>query len=228
MENDIFLIASTIYTGGNAWSYTAVRSTYSPEERFQQSLEAIQTIREKVPNAKILFVEASKLLPDMEETLRQQVDYYLNTYEKEDIRYATFTSERKGWGEVKQCIAGVEFIQENKTPFTRLFKLSGRYSLNSYFHLDNFSKDSFVLNKVLKGSVCHPTVLYSVPFCFIDKFQQILCTCNDMYEKGVHGLEVILPPLCQPAMYIPCVGTEGYVAVSKDIFYSPKPEDCLD
>ena len=55
--NDLVLITSVINTGKVGWSYTQTRSSYSPEERYNQSLQTIDSIRKYLPGAKIVFLE---------------------------------------------------------------------------------------------------------------------------------------------------------------------------
>ena len=38
---DIFVITSVINTGNNRWSYTDIRSCYTPEERLAQTIQTI-------------------------------------------------------------------------------------------------------------------------------------------------------------------------------------------
>lgn len=223
---DIFCITSIIKTGNKEWSYIPTRSVYSPEERFQQTLQTIQSIRERAPEAKILLVEASQLSNDMTSTLQEKVDYFLDLHENQDVCLACFETDRKGWGEAKKTIEAIKYLKENNISFRRFFKISGRYFLNSFFSLDNFSMDTFTFNKQLKGSTSHPTVLYSVPFCLVSNFQKALLQCDTLYQTEPHGYETILPPRCTPAIYIPCVGVAGYVAIDNS-FYSPTPADVL-
>ena len=51
--NDLVLVTSVINTGKVGWSYTQTRSSYSPEERYNQSLQTIDSIRKYLPGAKM-------------------------------------------------------------------------------------------------------------------------------------------------------------------------------
>jgi hypothetical protein len=55
MKN-LVLITSVICIENKPLSYTNVRSIYSHQERFEQTKKTIETIREKIPNAKIFVV----------------------------------------------------------------------------------------------------------------------------------------------------------------------------
>jgi hypothetical protein len=87
-STDLFMITSVINTGNTPWSYSAVRSAFSIEERFQQTLHTIQSIRDKVPSSVILLVECSELSAEMEDTLKSKVEHYLQCYTMEHVRAA--------------------------------------------------------------------------------------------------------------------------------------------
>src|SRR3989344_7875980 len=53
-----FIITSVIYPKpGKQVQYNGIRSIFSPEERAEQTLRTVESIRLKVPGAKIILVE---------------------------------------------------------------------------------------------------------------------------------------------------------------------------
>ena len=58
---NLVLITSIIATPNIPLSYTPTRSVFTHNERFEQTKYTIQSIKEKIPNAKIFIVECSFL-----------------------------------------------------------------------------------------------------------------------------------------------------------------------
>ena len=111
--NNLVLITSVICIENKPLSYTNVRSVYSHEERFNQTQKTIQTIREKIPNSKILIVECSNLNEDITRYLVKNSDYFLNLYNNEQIRNST-TGLSKALGEGTMTICAINYIKHNK------------------------------------------------------------------------------------------------------------------
>ena len=76
--NNLVLITSIIKTPNTPLSYTNKRSIYSHEERYEQTKKTIQSVREKIPNVKILMVECSDLNEIQRDYLTRHCDYFLN------------------------------------------------------------------------------------------------------------------------------------------------------
>lgn len=57
--NNIFLITSVINTPHKPLSYSKIMSVFTREERCNDTKETIKSIKEKIPNCKIMIVECS-------------------------------------------------------------------------------------------------------------------------------------------------------------------------
>jgi hypothetical protein len=216
MTSDIFIITSVINTGNNPWSYTGLRSCFTPEERLNQTIKTIETIRDLNDNTKIMLVECSNLDESSENILRSKVDYFIQTYNIEDIRKSCLETNKKGYGEIKKLQEACKFIKNNNISFNRLFKISGRYFLNKLFDKNKYdieSKFTFKMFNNNNGS----TVLYSVPYSLFDMYIEKLNYCSNFYENNPPtGIETLIPIMCQPRRDIEVLGVSGSVAVLND------------
>lgn len=215
-QTDLFIITSVINTGNIPWSYCSVRSAFSVEDRFKQTLHTIQSIRDRKDHSAIMLVECSYLSQEMEEILMKSVDYYIQCYKNDDIRLACINNGLKGYGEAMKTLAAVQYINLNQISFQRIFKISGRYYLDSFFSKDSYSLDqySFKLYNNVNGS----TVLYSVPYCLIEDFEHSLKSIITIYQKnGARGYETLLPIMCNPKKLVDTLGVCGYVAIPDPI-----------
>lgn len=218
--NDLVLITSVINTGVQPWSYTPTRSVYTPDERFNQTLDTIKSIRTYFPSAKILLVESSEIPEEFTKTLIEKTDYFLNINNDEYARKACLESNMKGYGEGVQTRFAIEYIVQHTISFNRLFKISGRYFLTDKFKLENFSTDKFTFKRRVDthdGRVVISTVLYSVPQTLLEYFYKAICYVIQCYEtRGERGYEEALPILCEPREEIETTGAGGLIAVVKD------------
>ena len=82
--DNLILETSIINTPDIPLSYSNIRSYYTNEERFQQTVNTIKTIKDKIPNAKIMIVECSNLEQDKLLYLTQNCDYFLNLIDQPD------------------------------------------------------------------------------------------------------------------------------------------------
>jgi len=213
MSEDLFLITSVINTGFKPWTYTGIRSIYTPEQRLDQTInETISSIRSYSPSSKIFLIECSNLCKEDEDKLINASDYYLNMYQDEEVRKSCLESNKKGYGEVMLTLRALEYIKKNNIEFKRLFKISGRYYLTKNFNESNFSKSLYTFNN--KNS----TVLYSVPFSRSDEFYSKMNHIKTEYEKTSSlGLENILPRI-EPKETIPVLGVAGLVAIDRTTY----------
>lgn len=218
---DIFLVSSVIQTGSNAWSYTHVRSVFTPQERFEQTLQTISSIRALKDGSRIIVCECSPLDEAMEQILREKSDIYLNCYHDPEIQEACIHTNKKGYGELLQTKYALHYLDTHAVNYKRMFKISGRYWLTSAFDKTRFSTTDYTFNEILPNSTCHPTVLYSVPYYLKSHFHDVINECNEIYRREPIGLEVILPPRCLPKQPIHGVGVAGYVAVDGSLYSTP-------
>jgi hypothetical protein len=215
MNSDLFVITSVINTGSNPWSYTNQRSCFTKEERFQQTLQTIDSIRRLQDDSKIMLVECSLLTEQETATIQSKVDYFIQTYDDESIRHACINSHKKGYGEVKKLQRACNYIMNNGIVFRRLFKISARYFLNEWFQKDRYSVDLFTFK--VYGAESGSTVLYSVPYSLFMNYYSQLQSCIQLYE--IHhaiGLETLIPMMCMPRQEISQLGVSGQVAVLND------------
>ena len=141
MENEqyLFILTSTINTP---------HGLIDPQTRFQQTLESIKSIRDKVPNSIVLLVENSfDLPPDVEKILADSVDYYIYIGKRRDI-IALNRDGVKGGGEAYMLLVAFDFIKSNNVKANRIFKLSGRYQLSYKFDISLY--DNMNANYVFK------------------------------------------------------------------------------
>jgi hypothetical protein len=133
-------------------------SAFKAEERFQQTLDTIQSIKNKVPDAYILIYEASEtsIKEEYKDILREKSDLFLECGNDPYMRtlYENLHNDPNKFTFVKsmlecRCLELVlEYMMEHNvfSDVTRVFKLSGRYKLNEYFDINDY-KTRFLTNK---------------------------------------------------------------------------------
>jgi hypothetical protein len=150
----IFLVSSAIYT-----SY----GKCSTEERIKQTRETIKSIETYAPGSTIVLLDAGEKTVDIDfgvelidytqkEIIREPLDYYLSN--NRDIEPDII---------IKSMLEIIMFEDYLKThsvnSYERVFKLSGRYRLNSKF---NYKKHLEAKNKVLILPPYHSQHLYNI------------------------------------------------------------------
>lgn len=193
------LIGSAIHTNNTPLSYTPIRSFFTHEERFKQTLETIHACRKYIPNAYIILIEVTQLIDKYKEVLSAQVDYLHLTHTDPSV-YEKTEGPYKGLGEASSILSYLQsdHFNKHKSLLISVSKISGRYKPNPYF------KFEIIPNKIIcKISYTNPhhyskinmsTMFYTIPIEIIDSFISALQdTCeHEELNKGI-ALEHILP-----------------------------------
>lgn len=145
-----FIITSVIYSEvGRKVSYNGVRSVFTPEERSEQTKNTIESIKERVPNAKVVLIEAGKK-KDLPFGLSDLPDQYIYVGTSKLVRL-TVDSKIKSLGEAVMIL---ESFKSLKYKAKYYFKMSGRYKLNENFDLSKWSNAGFTLYKIKEDYFC--------------------------------------------------------------------------
>ena len=207
-----FIITSVIYPKpGKQVQYNGIRSIFSPEERAQQTLQTIESIRVKVPGAKIILVE-SGLRGDLPFELHKKVDQYIYVGNKKLVRWSC-DSKQKSLGEIMMLYYAMKNFKFTADFY---FKISGRYFLNEEFNLNDWKQGEFVLQYIKEDYVC--TRLYGFR-------QSAFATWKYALLKGIPLTMTAYPIENTLAKYIPrkqvrrlaVLGVSGVGASSSDI-----------
>jgi hypothetical protein len=220
--NNLVLITSVIKTPNLPLSYIETRSVYSHEERFEQTKKTIQSVREKIPNAKIFIVECSELDNEESNYLKDNVDYLLNLIDQpEKVQYIYSIS--KSLGEGTMTIEAFNYIQQNNIEYDNLIKISGRYWLSENFNYDIFENNDIVVKYIDDNIENVFTALYKLPKDKVVTYKNYLE--NNLNQMFICiGYEIIFSNFLksediQKIININPIGLEGYVSVAKE-FYS--------
>ncbi len=151
------LIISVLHFNDKKLSYSKKRSFFSFEERLKQTKKTIKSVRNKIPNAEIIFIELG--LVDVYKDISVLVDRYFFIGNNAVVRLLA-DSSKKGLGESVGLLYSCNKFGRNK----KIFKISGRYFLNDDFDLNSWNFNKFVF---LKQGSSISTRLYAFPKKFL-------------------------------------------------------------
>ncbi len=144
-----FIITSVIYSKQGTIQYNSPRTVFTPEQRAEQTIETIGSIRAKVPGAKIILVESGmreKLPLDLE----KYADQYIYVGNKKLVRLAC-DSQYKSLGEIMMLVYA---IKRFKVTADFYFKISGRYYLADQFAINDWKQGLFLLQYIQEDYIC--------------------------------------------------------------------------
>jgi hypothetical protein len=125
-------------------------SRYNTDQRFYQTLDTIESIRTKVPNAYICLFECSykPIEDEYKEVLKEKTDLFLEFYDEPVIKtlYENFSQNQqlitfgKSLLETRGILNCLYLMREKGlfTDVNRVFKLTGRYTLNDDFNIQDY------------------------------------------------------------------------------------------
>ena len=201
-----FIITSVIDFSGNKLSYSSSRSSFNPEERMKQSIETIRSIRNKMPDAKIFFLEMGRK-PDASGELSGIVDRYIYIGNRSLVRWAC-DGLHKGMGEAVGLLIAKKQLHSDADFY---FKISGRYFLTDDFNPGEWAGNGFFFRRY--GDNCVSTRLYGFEAGFFGHWQKAIFRSLYQLYKG-RSLENVLPMFIRPGLVtsIERLGVAGFVA----------------
>ncbi|MFA5062278.1 MAG: hypothetical protein WC526_03980 [Patescibacteria group bacterium] len=144
-----FLITSVIYSKENKKvTYGGARSIFSPQERAEQTAHTIETIRQRIPQAKVVLIEGG-LKGDLPAGLRDMADQYLYLGDKKLVRRAV-DSTFKSLGETMMLLSAIKQLNQTADFY---FKISGRYCLDDEFNINDWRSGGFVIHFIQEDYV---------------------------------------------------------------------------
>lgn len=214
--DNLVLITSVINVSNNPLSYSKSRSIFNANDRFEQTKKTIQSIKNKIPNCKILIVECSNLSSEYEEYLIDESDYFLNLYSNNNIQNLC-NSKSKSIGEGIMTINAFKYINELNLSYKYLYKISGRYWLSDSFDYNIFNNNENIVKKINNNNDNIFTALLKLNY----KYSQLWCdflknSIPDM--KKCIGYEILFGRFIklidnQNILYVNKIGLEGFVSV---------------
>ena len=196
MKKHLFLVSSAVATE---------HSMFTLDERLEQTLVTVNSIRNKVPGAKIAIFESSaiKIEDSIKRKLREVSDFI--AYTGEDPIIHTIYNQCENWDMIKSFSEIISFIRgmqlvkslTDMSIVDRIHKISGRYVLNEYFDLSVYEKfpDKIVVAKKIETQFVgdrekfvqipfyHPCMLWSWPTSHYN-------LVHEFYSKSAQELNV--------------------------------------
>lgn len=211
----IFLITSTINTSPRPLgeNTSRVRSAYSPDQRFKQTLKTIESIRQRVPDALVLLLENSKLLTHQHSVLESVCDKLI-LFSEDNVAVTLRDGPNKGAAEAYLLMNAQSLVKQYDCKI--LFKLSGRYLLSERFDIDRFPVDRFGF---LERDGVVSTRLYSVPGDLLKLYERQLSASFLATRFGVSIEDVIARGLkTNQIKFLDPIGVSGPLAVDSGVF----------
>jgi hypothetical protein len=165
------------------------RSIYSINERVEQTLNTINSIKTHIPESYIVLLEGSKCSEALQQLFKNNTDEYYDSSQFENV-YTAVNSINKGLGEIQLLLS---YLQSNSYKLLRkitktITKISGRYVLlDSFKYYDNISH--IICKNIYNNNTSQMiTYYYQLPYTYIDSFidflinlstDQLFCNCNN-------------------------------------------------
>jgi hypothetical protein len=172
---NLVIIPSKIKTSNNKLYYCESRSRFSVKTRFEQTLKTFVSIRKYIPHSYIVFCDDSDFTSDELSILNPLVDVFIT----ESQSYYTDVCSQKAIAECMHIQNALDVIENNHIIFNNVFKITGRYHLNSHFdyavydNLQNvFKRADTQSYKKLTNYIY--TSFYKIHKTYINDYKQII------------------------------------------------------
>lgn len=192
---NIVLITSKIVTSNVDYTYISNRSIYTTDERYQQLLATIASVKKYIPNSYIILIDNSKLNDSMTMSLNKSVNLFVNDNENDYLNYFTDKLIYKGYGELAQMLYVFNnYLLKPNVMFKNFFKISGRYVLiddvtEIILANDNvFKKNNDVLDREYYYTCFYKIINYK----FMDYYKSLLNMYTNKFYYG-KDMECIIP-----------------------------------
>jgi KaiC/GvpD/RAD55 family RecA-like ATPase len=197
---------------------------YTNEQRLQQTLNTVDSIKQHVPNARIILVEmaAMALTQDQETQLATVVDKIINFSDDEDVQ-AIFVSDN--WDVVKNTTEVMCFKRALETcqeygyfdGVDRVHKMSGRYQLSDNFDIAQYTLTPHRIITTRKHKSQFPIQMTGVEFQYMSRLWSWPVTITDrIIEMYGNGLDYMADRLAN----------NGYCDI-EHMLYKLLPEDLV-
>lgn len=185
-NKDVCFITSKIIVSKESFTYTNNRSIYSTEDRFNQTIDTINSIRKYIPSAYIILFDNSKLEKIQYNKLNNIVDLFINITDNKELNYYTNISPTKAYGDFMQTKYFLDNIKNIN--INNLFKISGRYLLNNSFNYNNYDNDDniFKRNDNVKDREYYYTSFYKISKKNLNNY---IDSINNLYDEIINDNE---------------------------------------
>jgi len=148
-SKNIVFISSKVIVSTNKFDYSSSRSIYTTEERYEQTLRTIDSIRQYIPNSYVILFDNSEFDEPQYSVLNEKCDLFLNVCNDIDIYEYTNNKIYKLYGELAQTAYVLKYIRENlgHLKFDNFFKISGRYWINESFNYSDYVNDNNIFKR---------------------------------------------------------------------------------
>lgn len=221
--NNIILICSIINTPNLPLSYHKTRSIYNPDERFNQTVETINSINNKIPNPTFIIIECSELNESHEKYFKSVTNHFINLYNNNELKQKIY-SKSKSLGEGTMTIAAIEYIINNNLLCDNFFKITGRYTLTDNFNYDNFVNKKNVCKTINNNLNNIVTSLYKLNPQYLSKFLSFLKNKQSEMIKCI-GYEVLFASFIKyidnnyiNTIFLNTIGIKGNIAVDGSLY----------
>jgi hypothetical protein len=184
LQNFVF-ISSKIIVSTNRFNYSDSRSIYTSEERYDQTLQTIESIRCHIPNSYIILFDNSDFSQDQYSTLHEKTDLFLNITTDLDIYDYTNNKAYKLYGELAQTAYVLQYIKDHRLAIhmNHFFKISGRYWINDSFCFDTYVNESNIFKR--KEDITNRKYYYTSFYKISGtQFASFTDTILSMYEES--------------------------------------------
>lgn len=218
--NILFIVTSVVYT--------TIQSVYTPNERYEQTINTIQSINKYVKNAHIIVVETS--LIDQEIVFDNVIMFYM--------RYQKCGDKSINEAITIKSFLRTDFYKEfiNKNNIDLVFKISGRYFLNEHFDITKFDYSRFASRLVdtkndpndshynpetdsIEPDYCHITQLFAFPSNKTDELcERMQYVLDNIGIKGVNIEHLIFQGLSD-INNVDILGISGHIAPNGRLYH---------
>jgi hypothetical protein len=226
---NVVLIASKIIPSKHPLWYHSSRSRFSLEDRYLQTIETIRSVRQYIPNSYIVFIDNSDFQARVSHELRSLVNLFVNDVDDRELIVKTDLSEAKQLGELSLLASGISALERNKVMYRNLFKLTGRYILNSRFKYQTFdnsrnifkiasSKHYIDAGKTFYAYTCFFKISYGYIEVFKSAIKKLAVQLQTMMTENIpvhlhDDLEARLPWMLPDVMFVSNLGVTQRVSV---------------
>jgi hypothetical protein len=221
INKNVILMTSKLIVSSNSYTYVKLRSIYTKEQRFIQTLNTIKSIRKHIPNSYIVLIDNSELNKIESEFLKQLTDYFINITTDNELNYHTNENPLKLFGELKQQLVFYEnFIKKiDIKKINHFFKISGRYFINDSFNYNDYDNDLNILkkNEKVTDRDYYYTSFYKLNndklLEYFDELNIIFKERDNYNENTINDFEVIIPSKISDKFVINNLGITQIISV---------------